>query len=310
MENVTSGVTQEGKKFIAYFEGNIIAESYIYRTAEIALEKANGTYIDRRGRKHVKAQSILTNERTDQEIYDDIKMRFETLDLMVQASLCDLNRSMIISAPAGIGKSYGVLKALKESGAYYLIVKGYVSPRQLYLLLYENRHSNNIICFDDADAIFNDENSFNLLKSVCDSSDIRECSWYSSKIINDSDGFVVPNTFICESSIIFITNKNFTEEIDKGTKLSPHFEALRSRSHYVSLGINTKRDYIIRIKQVIETTNILDDFSKATKKDIVDFIEENQNNLLELSLRVVKKISDLIKISSDWKNIAKVTLMV
>ena len=328
---MNTGIVKEGKKFVAYNNGEVIGRSYIERSAEIILEKATGNYIEKRGRKINNTANLIFGQppvltdpivfapipeiatpvfRTDQEIYDDIKMRFDTLDTMVQASLCDLNRSMIISAPAGIGKSFGVMKALEESGCKHIIIKGHVTPRQLYVLLYENRFSDNIICFDDSDGIFADELSLNLLKSACDSSDLRHIDWFSSKAIIDSDGQIIPNSFEFDASVIFITNKNFTEEIDKNTKLSVHFEALRSRSHYMSLGIHTKRDYIIRIKQVVNETNILGDISETLKKEILNFIEDNKERLMELSLRIVKKISDLIKISSsDWRSLAEVTLM-
>jgi len=322
-EEVLNGVYQSGKRFESFVDGEMVYSGYNERSAEVAIEKKKGIWTRRKsgssnssyGGSIVSSPPVSANnspsfsERTDEEIYKDIQLRFETIDLMVQASLCGLNKSLVISGPAGLGKSYGVLKALEESGCPYQIVKGHVSPRQLYVLLYENRGSDNILCFDDCDGVFSDEISLNLMKSACDSSDIRNCSWFSSKVVTDSEDNVVPNTFQFDGSIIFITNKNFNAEIEKDNKMSVHFEALRSRSHFISLGINTKRDYLIRIKQVVETTNILGNVSTRIKKDILDFIEENQDRLIELSLRVVNKISDLIKMTSEWKDIARITLM-
>lgn len=254
-------------------------------------------------------QETVDEFKTDKDIYDDIKMRFETLDLMVQASLKGLNRSMIVSGPAGLGKSTGVMNALESAKCEFALIKGFITPKQLFTLLYRNKNQDNIIVFDDADCIFSDEVSLNLLKASCDSSDKRYITWLSSRGIADEDGEDVPSTFEFRGSIIFITNKDFNIEINKNHKASIHFEALRSRSHYVSLGIKTKRDYMIRIKQVIETTNMLDSYSDETKKEILGFIEDNQNKMIELSLRVVKKLADLTKISSNWRNLAKVSLM-
>ena len=48
---------------------------------------------------------------SDQEIEQRITDRFEALDIMALATAKGVNRSLIISGPAGLGKSYGVEQA-------------------------------------------------------------------------------------------------------------------------------------------------------------------------------------------------------
>lgn len=84
-----------------------------------------------------------------------------------------------------------------------------------------------------------------------------------------------------------------------------------SRSHYLDLAIKDRRDYIVRIKQVMRNGDMLNDvLSKDEKEDIISFIEDNAAKMRELSLRMVKKLADLMLMDrSGWKKLAKITCM-
>lgn len=294
-------------KYQAVINGKTVTRSNV-KHLEYTIRKATGATST--PSTTVQTDQVVEDTRTDAEIAEDISMRFHTMDTMVQASLKGLNRSMIVSGGAGTGKSTGIMDALEASGAKYEVVKGFITARQMYALFYANRSQDSIIVFDDSDSIFSDEVCLNLLKAVTDSTDKRVVSWRTSRDMYDDEGENLPPFFAFHGSIIFITNKNFNAEIARGTKMAVHYEALRSRSHYVGLGIHSKREYVIRIKQVIESTPILSHVSGSTKVEIVEFIDEHKDNLIELSLRMVKKIADLTKINpTGWKKMAQVTLM-
>ena len=128
--------------------------------------------------------------------------------------------------------------------------------------------------------------------------------------MEDEDGEEIPSSFIFEGSIIFITNLDFQQQIDRGAKMAPHFETMISRSHFLDLGIKNKRDYIVRIKQVLDAGMLNDVLRISDKEEIVSFIEENMNNMRELSLRMVKKLADLMLMDRDgWKDLARITCM-
>ena len=248
--------------------------------------------------------------RTDKEIYEDILNRFATLDIMVRAAVKGINRSMVVSSGAGTGKTVGVTNALAELNANYEHIKGSITPKQLYSALFRNKEVGKILLMDDSDSIFKDELSLNLLKAVTDTGDDRIVSWYTSRPMIDEDGETIPQFFKFNGSIIFITNKNFEQEIQKNNSLSPHLEALRDRSTYISVGVSTRREYLIRIKQVIDTSDIMRDFDDDQVQEIIDYIEENQDNFVNLSVRVIKKIKNLILIDPiNWKSLAKTTLL-
>lgn len=248
------------------------------------------------------------------EIEAKLKDRFDALEIMSEATGRGINRSLIVSGPAGLGKSYTVeakMAELERKGHRVTYIKGYVRPLALYKLLYETRFSNSVLVFDDSDSIFHDDVSMNLLKSACDSTDRRVLHWLSRSLEReeDEDGESIPEKFEFEGSVIFITNYDFDSLIASGNKLAPHFEALVSRSHYLDLAMKTKMDYIVRIKQVVRGGMLRErGMSDIDTIQIMQFIENNVDRLRELSLRMVVKISNLYKMDkSNWQKLAKQT---
>mgnify|MGYP003340449494 CR=1 FL=1 len=220
------------------------------------------------------------------------------------------SRALIVSGPAGLGKSYTVehrLAAWDPTGSSYTIVKGYVRATGLVKLLHSYRQAGQVIVFDDADAIFFDDISLNLLKAVCDTTEKRSVSWLSEgKLVDDETGELIPRTFDFDGTIIFITNYDFDAMIAKGHKLAPHLEALVSRAHYIDLAMKTRRDYLIRIKQVI-AEGLLDHLNWLEKQEVIEFIEKNSDKLRELSLRMALKLGSLRATNSNWKRVAQIT---
>lgn len=246
----------------------------------------------------------------EHEIETRLNMRFNALNVMSRATACGINRAMIVSGSAGSGKSFSVERAAEEIVGDFEHIKGHIRPTGLYKKLYENRHAGSLVVFDDADGIFSDEISLNLLKAACDSSSVRSISWLSNTPLETDDGDVIPSKFIFDGSVIFITNIDFNAQIQRGSKVAPHLEALISRSHYLDLGIRTGREHMVRIKQVLNTGMLDEQLTDFDKSEIVQFMTDNLNNMRELSLRMVKKLADLMLMDrNSWKELAKVTCM-
>lgn len=264
------------------------------------------------------AQQVIKPVRVETvaEIEVKLKDRFEALEIMAEATGKGINRSLIVSGPAGLGKSYTVeakLEELERMGHSVTYIKGYVRPLALYKLLYETRHAKSVLVFDDSDSVFYDDVSMNLLKGACDSTDRRVLHWLSKSLEKEEDeeGESIPEKFEFEGSIIFITNYDFDAMIASGNKLAPHFEALVSRSHYLDLAMKTKMDYIVRIKQVVRSGMLKSrGFNTAEETMILEFIVNNMERLRELSLRMVVKISGLYKMDKkNWQKLASQTCM-
>jgi len=262
------------------------------------------------------APAFITPMRKESvaEIEVKLKDRFEALEIMSEATGNGINRALIVSGPAGLGKSFTVeakMTELEKQGKHITYIKGYVRPLALYKLLYESRHAHSVLVFDDSDSIFHDDVSMNLLKSACDSTDRRVLHWLSRSLEReeDEDGESIPEKFEYEGSIVFITNYDFDALIASGNKLAPHFEALVSRSLYLDLAMKTKMDYIVRIKQVVRGGMLRDrGFNVSEETMILEFIVNHMEQLRELSLRMVVKLANLYRMDKyNWQKFAKQT---
>lgn len=271
----------------------------------------------RRRNQGVVVQPSLTltkSVESVEQIEEKLNDRFNALEVLSEATGKGVNRSLIVSGPAGLGKSYTVeqkMKNLENAGHVVTYIKGYVRPLSLYRLLYNARFQHCVLVFDDSDSIFADDVSMNLLKAACDSTETRKLHWLSRSIdkIEDEDGEPIPANFEFEGSVIFITNYDFDDLIARGSRLAPHFEALVSRSHYLDLAMKTKLDYVVRIKQVVGQGMLRDkNISDYDAGILVDFVEANMDNLRELSLRMVIKLATLMKMDYvNWQKLAKQT---
>ena len=129
---------------------------------------------------------VNTGEETDEQAIDRIAARFEILDEMAEAVSTSKVRAMIVSGPPGIGKSYGVERALEKRSMFddianqaskFEVVKGAMSPIGLYKKLYEHSAKGHVVCFDDCDAILYDDLALNLLKAALDTGKKRTLHW-------------------------------------------------------------------------------------------------------------------------------------
>ena len=250
---------------------------------------------------------------TDEAISTRIADRFDILSVLTESCISGDSRALVISGPAGLGKSHTVEHALAQwdpSGNNYTIVKGYVRPTGLVKMLWSYRSAGQVIVFDDADAIFFDDVSLNLLKAVCDTTEKRTVSWLSEAALIDDDTSVrIPRSFQFDGSIIFLSNYDFDAMIAKGHKLAPHLQALMSRSHYLDLSMKSRRDYLVRIQQVIDQ-GLLSHLDAFSRLQVRLFVDKNADNMRELSLRSCIKLGNLIKSSPDnWQKIASVTML-
>jgi hypothetical protein len=141
-----------------------------------------------------------------------------------------------------------------------------------------------------------------------DSSERRFIAWNTDSRLLRSEG--IPDRFEFKGAAIFITNIKF--EHVKSKRLRDHLDALESRCHYIDLQMDTNREKILRIKQVVNDAGMLDrfDFSQIQKDEIVEFVVANQDKLRELSLRMVLKLADLRKsFPKNWIAMSKTTCM-
>ena len=287
-------------------------------TAKKAAQKpSKGTTVLEFDTAAIKANENKVARETDQEILARLGERFEILDEMTKAVKSGDVRAMIVSGPPGVGKSYGVEAVLQKADLFntlaekkpkFEIVKGAMSALGLYAKLYEFSEAGNVVVFDDCDSILMEDLSLNILKGALDSSERRFIAWNTDSRLLRSEG--IPDRFEFKGAAIFITNIKF--EHVKSKRLRDHLDALESRCHYIDLQMDTDREKILRIKQVVNSKGMLDryEFEQCVKDEIVEFVEANQSKLRELSLRMVLKLADLRKsFPTSWTAMAKTTCM-
>jgi hypothetical protein len=242
-----------------------------------------------------------TLTETDEQIMTRLANRFEILEDMTRAVKKGDVRSMIVTGPPGVGKSFGVEKVLARHDVFadvandgklkkYEVVKGAMSAIGLYKKLYEFSDKKSILVFDDCDSVLLDDLSLNILKAALDSG--------------------VPNSFEFRGGAIFITNIKFDHV--KSKKLRDHLEALESRCHYLDLTIDTEREKLLRIKQVVRDADMLSayELSDEHKTEVVQFIMDNARRMRELSLRMVLKVADIrVAMPDKWQAVVEVTCM-
>ena len=194
-----------------------------------------GQYITHRDELQKKGNSKTANEKkeTDAEAIERIGNRFAILDEMAEAVATSKVRAMIVSGPPGIGKSYGVEKALEKQNMFtdiagekrkFEMVKGAMSAIGLYKKLYEFKDKGCVCCFDDCDAILYDDLALNLLKAALDTTPRRSLHWNTESRTLQNEG--LPNSFEFNGGVIFITNIKFDNV--KSKKLQDHLAALQS----------------------------------------------------------------------------------
>jgi hypothetical protein len=275
-----------------------------------------------RAKKGSNAKQILdydTTEfettETDAEIIERLRVRFEILEEMTQASVDGIVRGMVVTGPPGVGKSFGVENVIEKNSVFdklagnrlrFSIEKGAASAIGLYKLLYNYSDKSNVLVLDDCDTVLYDETSLNLLKAALDSSKKRRLSWNTDSALLRREG--IPDSFEFKGSVIFITNLKFDRV--RG-KIKDHLDAIMSRCHYLDLTMDSTREKILRIKQIVGD-GMLEDygFEQQQQDEIVEYIMENQNRLREVSLRMVTKIADLRKAMPDkWQVMTECTCL-
>ena len=264
----------------------------------------------------MKRTEMAVARETDEQIIERLSERFEILTEMTKAVKSGDVRAMIVSGPPGVGKSFGVEAVLQKDGLFdtlaerkprYEVVKGAMSSIGLYSKLYEFSDAKSVVVFDDCDSILMEDLSLNILKGALDSSERRFISWNTDSRLLRSEG--IPDRFEFKGAAIFITNIKF--EHVRSKKLRDHLDALESRCHYIDLQMDTTREKLLRIKQIVGE-GMLDryEFGQIQKDEVVEFITVNQDKLRELSLRMVLKIADLRKsFPRTWESMARTTCM-
>lgn len=252
-------------------------------------------------------------QESEEDAMKRIGRAFDHLNMFADAAMQGTIRGLIVVGPPGIGKSHGVEEVMREGSMIgklaggrdkYEVIKGAISAPMLYRKMFQFKDADQVLVLDDCD--ISDDESLNLIKAALDSCDKRMISWFKESMWLEREG--IPEKFEFEGSIIFLTNVDFANA--RGNKAT-HLNAIVSRCHYMDLEIGNQRDRLLRIKQIVGAGMLKEyGFAPQKEQEIVRYIWDHADVMRELSLRMVKKIADLVKaFPNDWEEFAISTCM-
>jgi len=293
---------------------NVLEENF-EQTGELA-----GTFNAPKGKDQ--EDTTPTFVETDEQTIARITKTFKYIETLTAAAQKNQVRALIISGPAGVGKSYGVETTLDRMNFQHTLAKrpekfemitGGTSAIGLYIKLWDNRQEGKLIVFDDCDTALFDELQLNMLKAAMDTKKKRRICWMKEsnalKGGGDEQGENIPNAFVFEGSIVFLTNLKFDKFGNR--KIGAHLEAIMSRVHYLDLCLDSRREQLLRVKQVVGE-GMLDNrnLGKKLEDEVVNYVYDNVDYLQELSLRTVLKVADLAAIDTKtWEETADFTVL-
>jgi|AGFT01.1.fsa_nt_gi hypothetical protein len=245
----------------------------------------------------------MTREEKAIQIEKNFNSMMDALECLI-APESTVN-SMIVSGKGGVGKTYNIeqrlLKAHDNLECTYKSISGKITTMGLFKALYESRHSTDILLLDDVD-VFANETTIDLLKAVLDTTDTRVVSYItSSKVLAESG---IPQQFDFRGKVIFITNKNLARMAKAENALSPHVDALLTRSIFIDLQLFTNEEVMIHIENLMSKHNMLakHGINKQGSDMILNWMLKHESKLRSPSLRMPVLISGMYnKFPFDWE---------
>lgn len=254
-------------------------------------------------------------KKLDKQKYADPDIVFDDLDDLVRMVASNVQPSLLVTGMAGIGKTYSVTSVLTSmlgaEGTKWIHIRGKLSPVGMYRTFFLHRHK--LIVFDDADSVFANQDTNNMLKAALDSYDKRTISWFSPITVDVSrlDDIQIqelydniedvlstdpgntkikyPNKFDFEGQVIFISNLN-ASKIDS---------AVKSRSLTIDVTLS-REDVIKRLQSILQYVG--GDVPMEEKQEVLDFLDESYKGELNIRSFILgcrcKKSG-----SSNWKRL-------
>ena len=234
-----------------------------------------------------------------------INTRFEFVEKLVKMVASGVQPSAVITGEGGLGKTYTVVKTLREAGFQdisnladfevgsvintrkcFTQIKGYSTAKGLYRTLFEN--NNSIIVFDDCDSVLKDPVALNLLKGALDSYGKRIISWNADMREED-----LPKSFEFTGRVIFISNMT-QDGID---------QAIRSRSMMIDLTMTTDQK-LDRMGFIANSPEFMPEYDAKVKSDALALITEIKDECKEISLRTLIAVCKIRASNKDYKDLA------
>ncbi len=265
-------------------------------------------------------------EESLEEASRRITLKFDALERMSVEAIAGRINSLIVSGPPGIGKTYTVIDTalprsrrrqhdghtpLNDASEFCDIISGGCKGPGLYQSLWYMQNGG-VTILDDCDSVYEDTQTLNLIKIATDSQKKRVISWRKQAAWLEQ--YNMERSFEFRGSLIFLTNRDFEQEIKLNSRDVEHFRALIDRARYLCLTIRTLRDFMIRIRYICAGENGMLQrvygLTPGESEMILQFIEDNKARFYNLSIRLAESLAqDYLADPLRWKDDAEATKM-
>ena len=255
--------------------------------------------------------AVETDPETEEERNARIRKRFAMQEKLVDRVINGTVRSLVVSGPPGVGKSFTVEQALAPlldknnndedngigSKRGIRVLSGTVSVPGLIIAAWDTHKKGDVLVFDDCDDLFRDETGLNILKGILDTSQKRWVKYNKNATWMDDMG--IPKEFEYSGAVIFLSNLDFDIEIQRGSRLAPHLLAFIDRSLFLNLTLRTQDDFLTRLDH-LSTLMVRD---KGERETIMEFIKDNAPRFHSLSGRLILHAHTAMKkYPDDWED--------
>jgi hypothetical protein len=259
----------------------------------------------------VKEDRSPVEQENEMTLADKVLWMEETMDDVYEITrrvAAGAFNSLFISGRAGTGKTYSVERAMHDEGMDegedWIKVSGAVSTIMMYKNLYTYRDKT--LVFDDADAVFSNEDGRNILKAALDTKKIRKIS-YMKKVgmlydpadfrdnpegeFNALESGLIPNQFEFSGRVIFISNLPKDKADPDG--------AIRSRS--ILIDVNPDDATLMERMRLLLPHLEPKELPLAEKEEIYEFMKQAR----DISMRTFVKAAGF-KLAGipNWKRMA------
>lgn len=187
---------------------------------------------------------------------------------------------LIVLSKAGYGKTSMLKEVMGKED--YVYINTHSTPLKTYLNLFEKKDCP--VIFDDLDSIFSSNVMTSLLKSLADTSPIKEIHYNTTSSLLGN----APENFKTTSNVCILVNEFNVN--------NPNLKPIIDRGFFIEF-CPSKKEIMNKIRQIEKYQNIA-----QNEKCVLEFLEKNYLKIENLSLRTYIKALQLYRDDKNkWK---------